>query len=91
MGIVSKLLKDIQIPEMVSIRQNFDGTHIETEKIPEVIAEQMGQEKITSRFHPGMRVAITAGSRGVANMSFYATYNHCNGNSCVPLFFSGAI
>ncbi len=68
MGIVSELLKDIEIPEMVSIRQNFDGTHIETEKIPEVIAEQMGQEKITSRFHPGMRVAITAGSRGVANI-----------------------
>ena len=25
------------------------------------------------------------------NLSFNATYNHCNGNSCVPLFFTGAI
>jgi hypothetical protein len=28
MGIVSELLKDVKIPEMISVRQKFDGTCI---------------------------------------------------------------
>lgn len=68
MGVVSDLLKNIELPEMIQIRQKFDGTHIETDRIPEVIAAQMKQEKIAGRFKPGMRVAITAGSRGIANI-----------------------
>ena len=69
MGVVSELLKSVRIPEMISIRQNFDASHIEKEMIPEVIREQMMQEKIVSQFRPGMRVAITAGSRGIANIA----------------------
>ena len=60
MGIVSELLKDVKIPEMISVRQKFDGTCIETDKIPSIIREQMMQDKIASQFRPGMRVAITA-------------------------------
>ena len=63
MGIASELIKNVRLPEMVSIRQNFDGTHIETDMIPEIIREQMMQDRIASQFRPGMRVAITAGSR----------------------------
>ena len=69
MGIVSELLKDVKIPEMISVRQKFDGTCIETDKIPSIIREQMMQDKIASQFRPGMRVAITAGSRGIANIA----------------------
>ena len=69
MGIVSELLKDVKTPEMISIRQNFDGTHIDARDIPSVIAGEMKQEKIASAFRPGMRVAITAGSRGIANIA----------------------
>lgn len=69
MGIVTELLKDVKTPEMISIRQNFDGTHIDARYIPSVIAGEMKQEKIASAFRPGMRVAITAGSRGIANIA----------------------
>ena len=69
MGVVSELIKDVKTPKMISVRQNFDGTHIDSADIPSVIAGEMKQEKIASRFRPGMRVAITAGSRGVANIA----------------------
>lgn len=69
MGVVSELLKDVPVPKMIEIRQKFDGTCIPKEEIPEVVHEQMGQEKIKSRFKPGMRVAITAGSRGISNIA----------------------
>ena len=62
MGVVSELIKDVKTPEMISVRQNFDGTHIDAADIPSVIAGEMKQEKIASRFKPGMRVAITAGA-----------------------------
>lgn len=54
---------------MVTIRQQFDNTQIAKEEIPQVIMDQLSQEKIASRFRPGMEVAITAGSRGVANIA----------------------
>ncbi len=69
MGVVSDLLKEVAIPPMVTIRQNFDETHMEREQIPEIVAAQLAQEKIASRFAPGMEVAITAGSRGIANIA----------------------
>lgn len=69
MGIVSELLKNVEIPKMITIRQQFDNTQIAKEEIPQVIMDQLSQEKIASRFQPGMEVAITAGSRGVANIA----------------------
>lgn len=69
MGIVSELLKNVEIPKMITIRQQFDNTQIAKEEIPQVIMDQLSQEKIASRFRPGMEVAITAGSRGVANIA----------------------
>lgn len=69
MGVVSDLLKDVPVPKMIEIRQRFDETNIPKDQIPVVIHEQMSQEKIKARFTPGMRVAITAGSRGIANIA----------------------
>lgn len=69
MGVVSELLKNVPLPEMVTIRQKFDETSIPAEQIPEIVHQQMTQEKIKERFQPGMRVAITAGSRGIANIA----------------------
>lgn len=53
---------------MVEIRQKFDDTHIPVEQIPEVIKDQLGQEKIASKIKKGDRIAITVGSRGIANI-----------------------
>lgn len=60
------VLKDISIPPMYVVQQNFpqDG-------IPDVSAclrEKLDWEELRSRIRPGMRVVLTAGSRQIAHM-----------------------
>lgn len=65
MGMVSEILQQIPLPLMVRVRQRFDPTEvadIETE-----LHGQLSAERIASRIHPGMSIAITCGSRGIAN------------------------
>lgn len=67
-GMVSKLLKDTPVPKMFHVRQTFPGDSIRPEDIPGVVARELGQEPFASRIQPGMRIAITAGSRGIRNV-----------------------
>lgn len=69
MSVIGTLLEGTQIPNMLRIRQVFDDTHIDPEQIPQVVVEQLSQEKISGAIRPGMRIAITVGSRGVANIA----------------------
>ena len=69
MGIVYDLLKDVALPDMVPIRQSFDGTHIPEEEIPAVVREQLLRPEIAAFVKPGMHIAITVGSRGVAHVA----------------------
>lgn len=69
MGIIQELLKDVQLPEMLRIRQSFDGTHIPKEEIPEVVRTQLSRPEIAEKIKPGMEIAITVGSRWVANVA----------------------
>lgn len=68
MSVITNLLSGVEIPEMVSIKQKFDGTHIPTEDIPGVIFEQLGRSEIAGKIKPGMEIAVTVGSRGIANI-----------------------
>lgn len=67
-GSVSALLRDIPIPRMFRAVQAFDRQHLEPEEIPAAVREQLARPEITARIKPGMRIAITAGSRGIANV-----------------------
>jgi uncharacterized protein (DUF362 family) len=69
MGTVANLLKDVPVPRMLPIEQTFDDTHIPVEEIPAVVRAEMERDKIKARFKPGMRVSITAGSRGINNIA----------------------
>lgn len=69
MGAIGELLKDIPLPKMVLIEQHFDDTHIPEEEIPQVVYGQLSKEKIAGAIKPGMEIAITVGSRGVANVA----------------------
>lgn len=67
MGNVSNMLKDIPIPKMVKVRQSFG-----TEKLEDVAGEirkELDREDIIAQITPGMKIAITVGSRGVANIA----------------------
>ena len=69
MGIVADLLQNVSIPKMAPIRQSFDDTHIALEQIPEVVRQQLSRPEIADKIKPGMEIAITVGSRGVANVA----------------------
>lgn len=67
-GNVSRLLKDVEIPEMFHATQTFPRDSIAPEDIPSVVFEQMGQPQFAEKIKPGMEIAITAGSRGIRNV-----------------------
>lgn len=65
--LISDLVKDVYLPKMFKVRQIFPRPKIEVEKIPSMIFETFSQEKFSSQIKAGMKIAITAGSRGIAN------------------------
>ncbi len=67
-GTVSRLLADVQIPKMFHARQTFPRKSIAPEQIPAVVEEQIAQPQFAQKIRPGMRIAITAGSRGIRNV-----------------------
>lgn len=67
-GVVSQLLAGVPIPPMFRARQIFPQEHIEPADIPAAVMEQLDREPFRSKVHPGMEIAITAGSRGIANV-----------------------
>ena len=67
-GVVSQLLAGVPIPRMFRARQIFPQEHIEPADIPAAVMEQLDREPFRSKVKPGMEIAITAGSRGIANV-----------------------
>lgn len=63
MGILQELLKDIPLPKMAKVRQNFDDSKIE--HLGEAIKEKLQRDAIEQKIKPGMEIAIAVGSRGL--------------------------
>lgn len=57
----------MQFPRMLRIRQRFDDQHIAD--IPAEVRRQLALLNLEQRVRPGETVAITAGSRGIANVA----------------------
>jgi len=57
----------MSFPKVVRVQQNFDATCITD--IPATVAEQIDKLGLQGRLKPGQTVAITGGSRGVANIA----------------------
>ena len=66
---VADLVSDQTIPKMFKVKQVFPRPKIEPDEIPGIIESLLSQEKFSSKVKPGMRIAITAGSRGIANVA----------------------
>ncbi len=56
----------MRLPKVVEVRQDFPRPRVED--VGAVLREQFGREEIRDRIEPGMEVAITAGSRGIAGI-----------------------
>ena len=69
MSVVSKLLEGIEIPKMVRARQFFPGYKIDTDLLAEEVREKLDRGGYGKTIRPGMSIAITAGSRGIANIA----------------------
>lgn len=66
---IADLVSEVELPRMFKVKQIFSRPKIEVEKIPQIIYELLSEEKFASQIKPGMRIAITAGSRGIANVA----------------------
>lgn len=67
MSHISDMLRDVPIPKLLPVRQFFDRNHIED--IAAAVQSELNRQDIIDAIRPGMTVAITAGSRGVANLA----------------------
>jgi hypothetical protein len=56
----------VEFPKVVRVRQKFPRPRVEN--VEATLQEQLGREEISSTIKPGMSVALTAGSRGVARI-----------------------
>lgn len=67
-GTVSRLLRDVPLPRMFHAAQKFPDAHIDREDIERAIFTEIDRVGVGERVKPGMRIAITAGSRGIRNV-----------------------
>lgn len=68
-GVVSALLAPIAVPKMFRAKQTFPRETILPEDIPAAVEAQIAQPLFSQKIRPGMSIAITAGSRGIANVA----------------------
>ena len=67
-GTVSRMLRDVPLPKMFRASQQFSSAHIPRNEIEKVVAEELSRSGMVERIKPGMRIAVTAGSRGIRNV-----------------------
>lgn len=65
MSVVNDIIKDIPIPNMVKVRQEFDRTRLED--VAAEVRKCLDRRKIMVNLRPGMTVAVAVGSRGISN------------------------
>ena len=66
-GAVPNLLKAVPIPKMFHAKQEFPKDRIKPKDIAPLIYRKLSKPGFGSKIRPGMRIAITAGSRGIRN------------------------
>lgn len=66
MGEINELLKHISLPKMVRVRQKFCKEHLDDAAA--VLRKELMGRGIGETITPGMRIAVTAGSRGITGI-----------------------
>lgn len=88
-NVVAALAAGVRLPKMAKVRQIFDAEHIEATEIPGVMRQEMSRPAFAERIKPGDTVAITCGSRGVANIAVItkAIVDFVKSRGAVPFVF----
>lgn len=66
MDIIKELLRDVPLPKMATISQVFPSNRLTD--IAGVLRKELNKNDISERVRPGMRIAVTVGSRGLADL-----------------------
>ncbi|MBG9452223.1 hypothetical protein ABE67_23440 [Cytobacillus firmus] len=66
MDIIKEILKDIPIPGMVKVRQNFRAPQLED--VADAVRKTLNDTNVLARINQGDSVAIAVGSRGLADL-----------------------
>lgn len=72
MKVITDLIKNVPVPKMVKIREVFDSTHIPEEEIAGTVEKELSREALGGQIKPGMKIAITCGSRGINHYAIMA-------------------
>jgi hypothetical protein len=67
--VISQLCSEVDLPKMLKVRQLFDRGRIEPENIQKAVFSEMSRSELGDYLKPGKRIAITSGSRGIANVA----------------------
>lgn len=65
MKTVTDLIRNVPLPPMYRVREKFDGAHIPDAELLDVLRAELSRPALRGRVRPGMRVALTCGSRGI--------------------------
>lgn len=64
---IKRILDGVKLPRFIKVRQVFDCPVIEN--VYETVINELNKEKVKQLIKPGMKIAIAAGSRGIANLA----------------------
>jgi len=70
MSVIRELLKDVPLPKVAKVRQRFPAPTVED--VEDALRQELGREEVSGPVKPGMRVAITVGSRGMDRVAALA-------------------
>jgi len=65
MSAIRDILKNVPLPKMLKVRQDFDDSKVVD--VPKELHKGLSRPDISDTVKPGMRIAITCGSRGIDN------------------------
>lgn len=68
MSTSTRLIAGQKIPKFVRVRQNFPHNELSEAEIVKIIKENFAKPEFSGTIKPGMRICITAGSRGLSNI-----------------------
>lgn len=87
MSVVNDIIKDIPIPNMVKVRQEFDRTRLED--VAAEVRKCLDRREILVNLRPGMTVAVAVGSRGISNHALIVreTVRFCGSTEPGPLSY----
>ena len=68
-GIISQLCAETALPKMCRVKQQFDTGRIEPDAIEAAVKAELSRKELGDPIKAGKKIAITCGSRGVANIA----------------------